>query len=198
MAQRVRAELETVGFSVTEDDAGRDLGGECGNLLARIPGRSEHSVMLCTHLDTVPHSVPITPVLVDGGWESAGDTILGADNKAAVAVVLELARRASIEGSPVGLELLFTVREEEALAGAKAFDAGQLQSAFGYVFDHASPIGEVVAASPTYVRFEADFRGNLIADHVPAMAGGRQAAWSYSMGYIRALHDAALKEKKRL
>lgn len=44
---------------------------------------------------------------------------------------------------------------------------------------------------------DADFRGNLIADHVPAMSGGRQAAWSYSMGYIRALYNAAVEEKKR-
>ena len=41
--------------------------------------------MLCAHMDTVPHDGVVEPVLVDGGWESAGDTILGADNKAAVA-----------------------------------------------------------------------------------------------------------------
>jgi mannonate dehydratase len=44
---------------------------------------------------------------------------------------------------------------------------------------------------------DVDFRGNLIADHVPAMAGGRQSNWSYSMGYIRALYSAAQGEKKR-
>jgi hypothetical protein len=42
---------------------------------------------------------------------------------------------------------------------------------------------------------EADFRGNLIADHVPAMAGGRQPAWSYSLGYIRALYNAAREQQ---
>ena len=44
---------------------------------------------------------------------------------------------------------------------------------------------------------DVDFRGNLIADHVPAMAGGKNNNWSYSMGYIRALYAAALEEKKR-
>jgi tripeptide aminopeptidase len=73
--------------------------------------------------------------------------------------MLELARRCSVEGSPVGVELLFTVSEENALAGAKAFDASALRSDFGYVFDHASPIGEVVTASPTYFRIAADFHG---------------------------------------
>ena len=74
-------------------------------------------------------------------------------------MLLEVARRASVEGAPVGVELLFTVEEEDALAGAKAFDASALRADFGFVFDHATPIGEVVVASPTYYRLEADFHG---------------------------------------
>jgi tripeptide aminopeptidase len=151
-ADHVTAELRRMGVTAEED--------ETGNLLARIGGRSERSVLLCAHLDTVETGgVPIEPVLVDGGWENEHDGILGADNKAAVAVILELARRCSVEGSPVGIELLFTVAEEDALAGAKEFDVGRLRSEFGYVFDHATPIGEVVVASPTYFRLQADFHG---------------------------------------
>jgi tripeptide aminopeptidase len=110
-------------------------------------------------MDTVPLTAPVRVVERDGRLENDGDGILGADNKAAVAVILEVARRASVEGSPVGLELLFTVSEENALAGAKAFDVSQLEASFGYVFDHATPIGEVVVASPTYYRIGAEFRG---------------------------------------
>jgi tripeptide aminopeptidase len=146
-ADAVRRELEAMRLEVLEDGAGPASGAECGNLLARIPSRrSERFVTLCAHLDTVEPLAPIEPVVVDGGWENANEGILGADNKAAVAVALEAARR----GGP--LELLFTVSEENALAGAKAFDVGQLRSDFGYVFDHATPIGEVVVASPTYFR----------------------------------------------
>ncbi|MEA2154375.1 MAG: tripeptide aminopeptidase [Solirubrobacteraceae bacterium] len=166
-AEYVARELGRMGLGVEEDGAAAETGAECGNLLARIPGRGERTIMLCAHLDTVPEDGVIEPVLVDGGWESAGDTILGADNKAAVAVLLEVARRCTVEGAPVGLELLFTVSEEVGLAGAKAFDVTTLQSAWGYVFDHASPIGEIIVASPTYYRFEADFRGT------PAHAGIR-------------------------
>ena len=158
-ATRVREELESLGLHVSEDDAAATTTGECGNLLARIPGRLPRSILLCAHLDTVPEDGAIEPVVVDDGWESAGDTILGADNKAAIAVMLAAARRCAIESSPVGIELLFTVSEENALAGAKAFDTSQLQSDFGYVLDHASPIGEVVVASPTYYRIEATFHG---------------------------------------
>lgn len=158
-AEAVARELGGMGLSVEEDCAAAESGAQCGNLLARIPGRGDRTILLCAHLDTVPESGEIEPVLDDGAWVSAGDTILGADNKAAVAVLLEVARRCAIEGAPVGLELLFTVSEENALAGAKAFDAASLRSDWGYVFDHASPIGEIIVASPTYYRFEADFRG---------------------------------------
>jgi tripeptide aminopeptidase len=116
-------------------------------------------VLLCAHLDTVPAHAPIEPVLLDGCWENANEGILGADNKAAEAVLLALARHICRQGAPVDVELLFTVREETGLAGAGAFDASQLSSAFGYVFDHASPIGEVAIASPTHYRVEASFRG---------------------------------------
>jgi tripeptide aminopeptidase len=148
-----------------EDDA-------AGNLLTRLPGRGERSILLCAHLDTVDdRGVPIDPVIVDGGWENANDGILGADNKAALAVMLELARRCSVEGSPVGIELLFTTGEENALEGAKQFDSAKLLSDFGYVFDHATPIGEVVTASPTYYRLAAEFHGRAAHAGIRPEAG---------------------------
>ena len=175
-AERVIAELRAAGVSVSEDDAAARAGSDCGNLIARIPASPRQTradapadadadaeapggVLLCSHLDTVPPLAPIEPVLVDGWWENANEGILGADNKAAIAVILALARRVGREGAPVDVELLFTVGEETALAGARAFDASQLTSDFGYVFDHASPIGELVVDSPTHFRIDAEFRG---------------------------------------
>ncbi len=167
IADDVTARLRAMGLEVEEDDAAGPARAGAGNLLARIPPRpptphqprSERSILLCAHLDTVSQAAPIEPVVVDGGWENANDGILGADNKAAVAVFLEVARRATIEGSPVGIELLFTVAEENGLLGAAHFDAGRLRSDFGYVLDHATPIGEVVTASPSYYRVGAEFHG---------------------------------------
>jgi tripeptide aminopeptidase len=150
-ARHIVAELKSMGVTAEPDAA--------GNLLARIDGRSERTVLLCAHMDTVDVAAAVEPVLVDGGWENANDGILGADNKAAVAVILEVVRRTRVEGSPVGLEILLTVSEEDALSGAKAFDASRLRADFGYVFDHATPIGEVVTASPTAYRVDAEFRG---------------------------------------
>jgi tripeptide aminopeptidase len=159
--ERVIAELRALGVEVEEDDAAERALSDCGNLLARIPGTRSRGacVLLCAHLDTVPLLEPVEPVLVDGVWENANEGVLGADNKAAVAVLLALARHVCSERVPLDLELLFTVGEETALAGARAFDAARLRSDFGYVFDHASPIGELVLDSPTHFRIEADFRG---------------------------------------
>jgi tripeptide aminopeptidase len=160
-ADWVAAELDGIGIAVEEDGAGAEAGSDAGNLLARIPGSGPDSILICAHLDTVPLAAPVEPVIVDGGWENANEAILGADNKAAVAVALELARRlVQAPARPeVGVELLFTVCEEVALRGAKAFDPGKLISRFGYVFDHASPIGEVVLSSPTYYRILAEVHG---------------------------------------
>jgi tripeptide aminopeptidase len=159
-ADWVAGELRAMGLDVEEDGAGPAAGSDAGNLLTRIPGRGPGSILLCAHLDTVPPTAPIEPVVVDAGWENANEGILGADNKAAVAVLVELARRLLGAGpAPVGVELLFTVCEEVGLHGAKEFDAASLRSRFGYVFDHASPVGEIVLASASYYRIVADFHG---------------------------------------
>ena len=150
-AERVTNELRGMGLSVEQDEA--------GNLLTRVRGRSDRTLLLCAHLDTVPAAAPVDPILEDGAWTNANDGILGADNKAAVAVLLEVARRTSVEGAPLNLELVFTVEEEIGLLGAKRFDASKLNAEFGYVFDHATPIGEIVTASPTLYRIEAHFHG---------------------------------------
>ena len=41
-----------------------------------------------------------------------------------------------------------------------------------------------------------DFRGILIADHVPQMIGDRRTAWAFSIGYIKALYDMARDERR--
>jgi tripeptide aminopeptidase len=154
VAAAVRDELEAMGLDVDVDGF--------GNVFARIAGTGERSILLCAHLDTVPASDPtrpIEPVEVDEGWENAHDDILGADNKAAVAVMLLAAERAVRQPQPVGIELLFTRQEENGLNGAAAFDASQLRSDFGYVYDHATPIGEIVMAAPSFYRLTARFHG---------------------------------------
>jgi tripeptide aminopeptidase len=160
VADAVRADLEQLGLNVEEDDTRGDTGSDSGNLLARIEGPPDsRTILLCAHLDTVPLNAPVEVKQENGLLTNRHEAILGADNKAAVATILGAARRLVAQKPPVGVEILFTTAEEQALKGAKAFNRDTLNSEFGYVFDHASPIGELVTASPTYYRLEADFRG---------------------------------------
>ena len=95
-----------------------------------MPGTGEGWVAFFAHLDTVPEPGAIEVELADGVFRSRGETILGADNKAAVAVLVELAaRRAALAGGEPGVELVFTVAEEDGLRGAKELDLGALRVA---------------------------------------------------------------------
>jgi tripeptide aminopeptidase len=183
MRDRVVAFLEAAGYAPAIDEAGNVFArwsdgpgkdaawspppraeGPATNGHGAAPEAAQRpSVFLCAHLDTVPHGdAPVEPVLVDEGWENAHDAILGADNKAAVAVMLLAAERAAQAGAAWAgpdLELLLTVEEETALVGAQHFDVSQLRSPFGYVYDHATPIGEIIMASPHFYLLQAEFRG---------------------------------------
>ena len=159
VADWIIARLQELGLEVEEDDSAERAEAAAGNLICRVPGRSESWVSFFAHMDTVPHTEPIDVVLADGVFRSAGDTILGADNKAAVAVLMELAARGAVATPAAGLELIFTVAEEEGLRGARELDVLRLRAPFGYVFDHATPIGEIITAAPTYNRVIADFEG---------------------------------------
>ena len=152
-------ELHALGLEVSEDETGADTGADAGNLLARVPGRGERTILLCAHMDTVPLAGPVEVERENGFLSNRHEAILGADNKVAVAVLLAVARRLVHEPAAPSVELLFTVCEERALAGAKAFDRSRLRAEHGFVFDHASPVGELILAAPTYYRVGAHFRG---------------------------------------
>jgi tripeptide aminopeptidase len=161
-ADRVGSYLTALGLVWDEDGAGPVVGSNAGNIHCRLPGRQEGGtpIFLCAHLDTVPPAGPIEPVIEDGVVRNAAGTILGADNKAAVAAMLEATRRICTEGLPhSGVELVFTVKEEVGLLGATAFDASRLEAELGYVFDQAAPIGEVVIGAPWARSLEIRFHG---------------------------------------
>jgi tripeptide aminopeptidase len=159
VADAVLEELREAGVDVTEDDSATPARAGAGNLIARVPGLEDRWLAFFAHLDTVPHDGPIEVSEENGVYRSSGETILGADNKAAVTVLMELAARHARERAKLGLELVFTVAEEDGLRGAKELDLGSLRAPFGFVLDHATPIGEVIVAAPTYKRLEATFTG---------------------------------------
>jgi tripeptide aminopeptidase len=159
VADAVLDELRAHHVDVAEDGSAVPAAAAAGNLIARIPGTGEGWVSFFAHLDTVPHEGPIEVARENGLFGTRGDTILGADNKAAVTVLMELAARHAANPAPIGLELVFTVAEEDGLRGASELDISALRAPFGYVLDHATPIGELIVAAPTYKRLIAEFTG---------------------------------------
>jgi tripeptide aminopeptidase len=161
VADRVLKYLRDLGLRPEEDGVGPQIGSTMGNVLARIEATQAGTpIFLCAHLDTVPPEGPIEPVVAEGVVRNAAGTILGADNKAAVAVMLEAARRLLAEGrGHAGLELLFTPKEEVGLKGAGAFDHTRLHARVGFVYDQAAPIGEIIVGAPYSHSMEVRFHG---------------------------------------
>lgn len=161
VGERVAAELRALGLSPEVDASGASIASDTGNVYARVaPAAPGTPVFFCAHLDTVTPLGPIEPVVEDGYVRNAAGTILGADNKAAIAVMLEAVRRVLAENRPhAGIELVFTTREETGCQGAAAFDVARLRSRVGFVYDHQGPIGDVVVAAPYQRSIDVTVRG---------------------------------------
>ena len=162
VADVVASYLRDCAVDVDEDDAGAKIGATAGNLYARLePTVEGRPIFLCAHLDTVPPTGRIEPVVDDEGVvRNAAGTILGADDKAAVAVMLEAARRVLTERrAHAGIELVFTPKEEVGLRGAAAFDESRLVARHGFVYDQAAPIGEIVLGAPHSQALNVTFHG---------------------------------------
>src|SRR3712207_8875739 len=106
-----------------------------GNIVARAPATASDggtAIFLCTHLDTVPPTAPIEPVVEEGVVRNAQPTILGADNKSAVAVMLAAVWRVLEARRPhAAIELVFTPKEETGLEGARELDTTRLEARVG-------------------------------------------------------------------
>jgi tripeptide aminopeptidase len=161
VADAVTEYLVALGLEVDEDDAGAKVDSSIGNLLCRLEPTVEGTpLFFCAHLDTVPPEGPLEPVVEEDVVRNAGGTILGADNKSAVAAMLEATRCVLAENRPhAGVELLFTPKEEVGLLGAHAFDHARLRARVGYVYDQAAPIGEVILGAPHAQAMEVAFHG---------------------------------------
>lgn len=160
IAAKLIGKLRVLGFTVTTDNAGEVLGGDCGNVLAWREGERPGSLLLCSHMDRVPNGCGITPVERDGVLYSDGTTILAADDVSGICAILEGLRQAIDSGKPLPrLEVLFTVSEETGLHGGKLVDSSLLQSRLGLFFDSPGPAGRIVNAAPGYYHLGAEITG---------------------------------------
>lgn len=161
--------LEKMGLEVWEDDAGSRIGGNANNLFAKLAGTAPNakSIFLCAHFDTVEPTAGLEIELRNGIYHSAGDTILGADDKAGMAPAIEAVAALIEDDEPHGdVYLVLCVAEEIGLKGAMACEEiKNLGVDYGYVFDTGPPVGTFV----NRVGSRADFNARIIGR--PAHAG---------------------------
>lgn len=153
IAQKVSQLLSECGLMVEKDDY--------GNIIAKLDGAGE-TLIFCAHLDTVAvdEKVNIKPIIKDGIVTSDGTTILGADNKDAIAAILEALRVLQESAtSHCPLEIVFTKEEEAISRGAQNLDYSKLSGKFCVIADHAEPYGTIVLGAPGVVKFNIEIIG---------------------------------------
>jgi tripeptide aminopeptidase len=142
------------------DGAGDPTGSDTGNLILKIKGnRDAAPMMLNAHMDTVEPGIGVKPRYTDGVFTSSGDTVLGADDKSAIAIILEALRVIHEKNLPHGpIDVVFTICEEIGLLGAKHLDFGLIDATFGYALDTYDTKG-IVTRAPAANRFEIRVHG---------------------------------------
>src|SRR4051794_29669543 len=160
VALRLVPELEALGAEVRFDDAGTKVGGDTGNLIARIDGTVDvEPLLLSAHMDTVVPGEGVQPIIDGDVVRSDGRTVLGGDDKSGLAVICEVVRALREQRVPHGpVDVVFTICEEVGLLGARHLDLTGLRARTGLVLDSDAP-GFLVTRAPAANHMEFVVRG---------------------------------------
>jgi tripeptide aminopeptidase len=154
------ARLRELGMEPVVDDSAPLTGSDTGNILVRVPGNAAGpAILLGAHMDTVGPTEGMTPVLRDGVIYSNGETVLGADDKAGIAIILSVLAELQVGDARHGdIEIVFSVQEEVGLFGAKHLQA-DLHADFGYILDSSEDVGSIVNQAPSKVDLDFVLEG---------------------------------------
>ncbi len=149
------------GYAVERDEAHNHYNGTCGNLFVRIDGTVDGpTLLLSAHMDTVVTGGEVEPIR-DGDYiRSAGNTILGADDKAGIAGILEvidILQEQAIDHPPLLIAL--TGAEEIGLLGARYCELTASDADMGVVLDTSGPIGRIVNMAPYHEAYSIKVHG---------------------------------------
>lgn len=162
IAKVLKEKFTALGVDVFEDDTTAVTGHGAGNLICTLKGTKEgvDTIYFTSHMDTVVPGNGIKPSIKDGYIVSDGTTILGADDKAGLAAMLETLRVLKEENIPHGtIEFIITVGEESGLVGAKALDRSLVTAKYGYALDSDEKVGNIIVAAPTQAKIFAKMYG---------------------------------------
>ena len=195
VADLLTKKLQNLGFSVTEDDAGQKLGGNAGNLYGFLKGTLPGPpLLLSAHMDTVKPGCHKKPVLrEDRTITSDGTTVLGADDAAGLAEILEGIRSVQEAGIPHrDIEILFPVAEEIFIQGSNVFDFSRIKAKEAYVLDMSGAVGSAAVRAPSMFSFcvtvtgRASHAGFAPENGINAIAVAAQAIAGIPQGHVDA------------
>lgn len=161
VAEYCEAALTRLGFTVKGDGSKSQTGADTDNLIAFLPGTVPGHIALSAHMDCVSPCNGVEPVIRDGVIYSAGDTVLGADDKAGIAAIFEACETAIEKKLPrPDITIVLTVCEELGLVGARALpDDLFTENIPCFVFDANGSPGTIIAGSPYHFTISAEFTG---------------------------------------
>lgn len=154
--------LENLGLEVIVDQAGEKAGANSGNIIAKLNGNTKVAtpIMFAAHMDTVVPGKNINPLREGEKIISTGETILGADDKAGIAAILEALHLIRENNILYGdIEILFTICEEVGLCGAKNLDVSQLKAQIGFILDAGGQVGQIIISAPSQNSLDFTIRG---------------------------------------
>ncbi|MEI5908195.1 tripeptidase T [Bacillus spongiae] len=159
----LKEKFESLGVLVVEDDTMEITGHGAGNLICTLPATKDgvDTIYFTSHMDTVVPAKSVKPILKEDGYiYSDGTTILGADDKAGLAVMLEAVRVLKEQNIAHGkIEFIITVGEESGLVGAKALDPSYVTAKYGFALDSDGKVGNIIVAAPTQAKVKAVIYG---------------------------------------
>lgn len=161
VADHLCALLAGRGYDIHVDNAGAAIGGNTGNVIVRVPATGPGEAMaFSAHMDCVPPCLGVEPVLTDGVIRAAGNTVLGGDDKAGIAAILEALFHLEEEKIPhPELYLLFTVCEEAGMFGAKNLDFSRIKAREIVVLDAGGDVGTIIVRAPSKAGISVTFHG---------------------------------------
>lgn len=162
IAQVLKQKFQQLGLEVIEDDSKKETGHGAGNLICTLKGSlpTVDPIYFTSHMDTVVPGKNIRPKIDQGMIVSDGTTILGADDKAGIASMLEAIRIIQEHEIPHGdIQFILTVGEESGLVGAKALDKNLIQAKYGYALDSNGKVGNIVVQAPAQAKLYITIEG---------------------------------------
>lgn len=162
IAKVLTQKFSDLGVKVFEDDTTAETGHGAGNLICTLEGTKEgvDTIYFTSHMDTVVPGIGVKPSIKDGYVVTDGTTILGADDKTGLAVMLETIRVLKEQNIPHGtIQFIITAGEESGLVGAKALDPSLVTAKYGYALDSDGAVGNIIVAAPTQAKVKAVIYG---------------------------------------